>query len=397
MPIVDESIVQIQEATAIADADLMLVVQNVSTMPVTRSKTGTLVKAWLKTYFDTLYASITGFAANIAFSSFISPTQITADQNDYNPTGLSTAAVLRLSSNASRNITGLAGGAAGRILILHNVGSQNVVLKDESGSSAAANRFALPNDLILLPDMSTALQYDATSSRWRAFGNADITTTLLSGVKLTYNSATSIDVGTGRCYAQNGDLIDITSAITKSSLSLSASTFNHVYVFLNSGAPAAEVVTTAPVIWKGTAYSKTGDTSRRYVGSILTDGSGNVYEFLHNPTSNLMVYKNVSAAAAPFRCLSSGTATTATAVALSGVVPVTARFAKVRMFNSGTQAAYANESSAVSTAIYFVGILAVATQNQVDNFPINSSQQLFYLVTAGGNLSVDILGYSFDR
>lgn len=51
----DEKISQIIEGTAIADADLWTIVQNVSTTPVTRAKTGTLIKAWLKSYFDTLY------------------------------------------------------------------------------------------------------------------------------------------------------------------------------------------------------------------------------------------------------------------------------------------------------------------------------------------------------
>lgn len=100
----------------------------------------------------------------------ISPAQITANQNDYAPTGLSGAAVLRLSSDASRNLTGLAGGADGRILILHNVGAQNIVLKDEDAASVAANRFALTADVTLTPDTVVMLQYDATSSRWRVIG-----------------------------------------------------------------------------------------------------------------------------------------------------------------------------------------------------------------------------------
>lgn len=56
---VDEKITQITEGSAIVDADLFPIVQNVATTPVTRSKTGTIVKAWLKTYFDTLYGSAT--------------------------------------------------------------------------------------------------------------------------------------------------------------------------------------------------------------------------------------------------------------------------------------------------------------------------------------------------
>lgn len=103
-----------------------------------------------------------------ALTSDISPTQIAADQNDYSPTSLSTSSVLRLTSDAARNITGLAGGADGRIIIIHNVGSYAITLKDESSSSSAANRFALSADISIAVDTSVLLQYDSTSSRWRA-------------------------------------------------------------------------------------------------------------------------------------------------------------------------------------------------------------------------------------
>ncbi len=64
---------------------------------------------------------------SLRLAADISPSQITANQNDYNPTGLSTASVLRLSSDASRDITGLQAGADGRLMIIHNVGSNNIV------------------------------------------------------------------------------------------------------------------------------------------------------------------------------------------------------------------------------------------------------------------------------
>ena len=98
----------------------------------------------------------------------ISPTQITANQNDYAPTGFSTATVLRLTSDASRNITGLAGGALGRYIIIHNVGSNPIVLVNSSGSSTAANQFLFSADITLQANQSIALRYDGTSSRWRA-------------------------------------------------------------------------------------------------------------------------------------------------------------------------------------------------------------------------------------
>lgn len=97
----------------------------------------------------------------------ISPAQITANQNDYNPAGLADATTLRLSTDASRNITGLAGGADGRIITVFNIGAFNIVLTDEDAGSTAANRFALSSNLTLAGDEACTLQYDSTSSRWR--------------------------------------------------------------------------------------------------------------------------------------------------------------------------------------------------------------------------------------
>ena len=123
---------------------------------------------------DTAYARavITGgvsFDRELVITGAISPAQITANQDDYNPTGLARANILRLSSDASRDITGLVVPDSGKVLVLFNVGAQNIVLKDESVSSTATYRFALNGDITLQPDNSVGLWYDSTSSRWRAF------------------------------------------------------------------------------------------------------------------------------------------------------------------------------------------------------------------------------------
>jgi hypothetical protein len=79
--------------------------------------------------------------------------------------------MLRLSTDASRNITGLvlAAGSniAAGVVIIHNVGSFNIVLSDENASSTAGNRFALTGDITIGPDQVCVLQYDGTTSRWR--------------------------------------------------------------------------------------------------------------------------------------------------------------------------------------------------------------------------------------
>lgn len=97
----------------------------------------------------------------------ISPAQLVANTNDWAPTGLATAGMIRVSTDASRNLTGLTGGTDGRIISIHNIGAQPLVLTDEGSGSAAANRFALLFDLTLSPDEVVNLQYDGTSLRWR--------------------------------------------------------------------------------------------------------------------------------------------------------------------------------------------------------------------------------------
>lgn len=109
-------------------------------------------------------------SADVAWTGDISPSQITADQDNYNPTGLSGAAVIRLSSDAWRRINGLAGGADGRLIKIINVGSYPIALGIEVASSTAANRFLAAGDQVLYPTESVEVIYDATSQRWRVEG-----------------------------------------------------------------------------------------------------------------------------------------------------------------------------------------------------------------------------------
>lgn len=107
-----------------------------------------------------------------ALESVVTPTQITSNQNDYSPTGLSTASVLRLSSDDERAITGIEAQPAGRRLMIRNVGLYALTFHDESSSSTAANRFSFPYDraLTVAPGESMELMYDGTLSRWTGGG-----------------------------------------------------------------------------------------------------------------------------------------------------------------------------------------------------------------------------------
>ncbi|HET8957337.1 MAG TPA: glycosyl hydrolase family 28-related protein [Microcella sp.] len=113
------------------------------------------------------------FQANglMQWNGIISPT-ISADQNNWSPTGLGAANVIRVTaSGAARTITGIAGGASGRVLVIINVGTSfAVTLAGESASSTAANRIIALNEAEaeqLGLGHSSVLWYDSTSERWR--------------------------------------------------------------------------------------------------------------------------------------------------------------------------------------------------------------------------------------
>lgn len=109
--------------------------------------------------------------AGFALSGILSPAQITANQNNYAPTDFATSFWLRLTSDAARDITGLAGGAQGRIVALSNQGSFTITLKHEV-TSTAANRFQCPGgvDYSLTTASSVLVYYDSSASRWYVLG-----------------------------------------------------------------------------------------------------------------------------------------------------------------------------------------------------------------------------------
>jgi len=111
-------------------------------------------------------------AKELALSGDLTPSQITADQNDYAPTGHATATVFRLSSDASRDITGLAGGADGRMVLLVNAGSNLIQLDRNDAASAEANRFIFDSNgqCNLGAEMTLVGWYDNTSQKWRIVG-----------------------------------------------------------------------------------------------------------------------------------------------------------------------------------------------------------------------------------
>lgn len=105
-----------------------------------------------------------------SFTGIISPTTLATDTDDWSPTGFSDAGIVRVSSSSAVDLTGLTAGGDGRLVVLINVGSYTITLKDEDASSSAANRFAFTADFELEQDAACWLVYDDTRDRWGLMG-----------------------------------------------------------------------------------------------------------------------------------------------------------------------------------------------------------------------------------
>lgn len=113
---------------------------------------------------------VTQLPAYLIESGESTPAQWTANQDNF---ALGAFGTLRISSDASRNLTGITGGAAGRRLTLINIGAQNIVVVNDA-TSTAANRFLTGTgaDITMVPLDIVELKYDGTSTRWRVVSHS---------------------------------------------------------------------------------------------------------------------------------------------------------------------------------------------------------------------------------
>lgn len=114
---------------------------------------------------DEAVLGATTFTGEVSLASVVTPSPITANQNDY--AAINGARWGRISSTAAFQITGFSGGASGLRRLVTNVGTFNITIMHQSSSSSAANRVLCPGNanFVLNANDSCEMIYD--SSRWR--------------------------------------------------------------------------------------------------------------------------------------------------------------------------------------------------------------------------------------
>ncbi len=235
-------------------------------------------------------------------------------------------------------------------------------------------------------------------------GNKAIPPGYIDGLVLTWVSGTALTVTSGSAYIPSlARVLRAPSDIAKTGLSLAASTWYHVYLYLNGSTPDIEVVTTAPsATYNGGARTKTSDNSRRYLGSVKTNSSSSIFGFSHNQQTGSITYTDKQGFST-----SAGKSTTPVIVDVSGNCPVTSVSANflmsIDMLGAFLMTGSPSMPNPLSSNNYMgyvqsSGQVAVATY---PDHPIDSLQRANYMVSAtpssGSGIYLTVLGYKFSR
>lgn len=223
----------------------------------------------------------------------------------------------------------------------------------------------------------------------------------IDGFKMEWVSGTQIRFTSGSAYILSlGRALSMTSSVTKTP-TLAANTWYHNYAYDNAGTPDVEVSTTVPAApYSGTARTKTGDTSRRYIGSFRTNASSQIMRFSHAPSSGDFRWGELPSAA-PLRILTAGNATSSTDVSTAGCAPLTANSIFTRVIQNGsTGIVYIGspvDGTAVSTSNYTVSL--EATKELYTFLPVvnQTVKYIFNTTPASSGAFLDVLGFQYDR
>lgn len=257
------------------------------------------------------------------------------------------------------------------------------------------------NDITSLSGLTTALSVaqggtgSKTSGDARlALGVLNVDSTYISGLKIIWNSPTSLTIGTGAAIIPStNQILSVDTPIVISGIAVGTGVI-HIYLYSNAGVPAIELTGAAPSNYKGMAYNKNLAPGYRYLGSFVSI-SNSIVRFTHNPIDNRISIMAV-AFGGPFQVLAAGASQSPTFVSCGGVVPPTAITIQSLLINVGSTVASVASDSGVSSQEY---PMALAAGDRVTyDMPVDSAQRILYYCSAsGGGLYINIVGYNFGR
>ncbi len=218
----------------------------------------------------------------------------------------------------------------------------------------------------------------------------------ICGFKMTYVSPNSISISSGSASLANGVNLYSENSISKNGLSLSQFNWYHLYVFYSTPTVVdIEVSLVEPIQYFGTAKYKTGDTSKRYIGSVRAGTGGSIVRFTHNAENGVIKYVN---SIGDNNVLNLGKATSTTTVNCSGSIPSTSSIGSF-IFETGDGDLAFISNPDVSTNVGSLYNLFIRATKQIQaDFPVSSARSINYLMNPGTTgLSIWCIGYCFER
>lgn len=224
----------------------------------------------------------------------------------------------------------------------------------------------------------------------------------IEGLEMGWVSPSSISISSGGAFIEStgNGYSNISSRILNIGSQFPSSSIVHIYGYESNGVMEFEASSTEPSSpYYGTARSKNGDSSRRYIGSILKNSSGSVVKFYHSSnTGNYYYLSDINGSG--LYILSGGKSASSVNVSARSVVPSTSKIAFSLIENSGTEIAFISNPDigpASSTNILrFFRVNAYADAEIIlDN---NGNFNYSFVSASGGNgLSVWCTGYNYSR
>lgn len=225
----------------------------------------------------------------------------------------------------------------------------------------------------------------------------------------------TISVGPGACYLPGTFrlLSDGTASVTLSAPV--ANTWYHAYGYKGaSGSLALEVVQTAPSApYQGSARTKTGDATRRYLGSMYVGADQKIRPFRHINTSemgNKILFDATSPAGSiPLPALNLFSANTSTTVQLNPIVPATATTAILQVVNMSNRAVYVSRPGLPAASNTNFQLTVQPNESVVSDVMLSNTQQFTAVLlptsllgvvlglVLAGSVNIYSLGYYFDR
>lgn len=171
--------------------------------------------------------------------------------------------------------------------------------------------------------------------------------TLIRRLRLSVGSdGLTVTMGSGSCYLPNTRRLisDGSSSVTLVNPTVSTWYFAYAYE-ASPGIAGLELSPVAPdVPYGSTARTKTGDSTRRYIGSVYVQSTGLIRPFrmLNSETLGRKVLFSASSAAGsvPIPALLNFTNSTATNISLNPLIPATATHAVLDVKNASNRTAY---------------------------------------------------------